>query len=202
MNPITKQPAAAAGIAILKSSLSLLFVLFSYIIFAQPTISSFSPASGPVGTTVTINGSGFNTTPGSNIVFFGPVKATVSAATATQLEVSVPANAGPQPFTVTTGGLTAFSAKPFWIGIPGMDAVSTSGITNDPNRGGTTLYWNSWKTALATTDLNADGKPDLMAGMSNGSMSPYNNTVQRDPPPSYSPALLVPIFQRALLPMR
>jgi hypothetical protein len=40
---------------------------------AGPTISSFSPTSGPVGTTVTITGSGFT---GTTRVLFGVVKAT------------------------------------------------------------------------------------------------------------------------------
>jgi hypothetical protein len=48
-----------------------IIVLFSLNLLAQPTITSFSPASGPVGTTVTINGSNFSSTPANNIVFFG-----------------------------------------------------------------------------------------------------------------------------------
>lgn len=42
---------------------------------AQPVISSFTPAIGTTGTSgttmVTINGSGFSTTAGNNIVFLG-----------------------------------------------------------------------------------------------------------------------------------
>ena len=55
-----------------------------------PKITSFSPASGAVGTTVTIAGTGFNATAASNVVYFGSVKAAVTAASATQLLVRVP----------------------------------------------------------------------------------------------------------------
>lgn len=57
---------------------------------AQPTIAGFSPESGPVGTSVTISGTNFNTTPAQDIVFFGATRANVSAATATSLTVTVP----------------------------------------------------------------------------------------------------------------
>lgn len=42
-----------------------------------PTITSFSPTSGPIGTTATITGTNFNTTAANNIVYFGAVRATV-----------------------------------------------------------------------------------------------------------------------------
>jgi YD repeat-containing protein len=53
----------------------------------------FTPASGPVGTTVLIQGQGFSTTPASNTVQFNGVNATVTAATATTLTVTVPSGA-------------------------------------------------------------------------------------------------------------
>jgi hypothetical protein len=59
-------------------------------VIAVPTISSFTPTSGTVGTTVTITGTNFNTTAGNNSVYFGATKASVSAATATSLTVTVP----------------------------------------------------------------------------------------------------------------
>ncbi len=46
-----------------------------------PVIYSFSPASGVIGNTVTINGANFSSTLTDNAVFFGAVRATVTAAT-------------------------------------------------------------------------------------------------------------------------
>ena len=80
-----------------------------------PTIQTFSPISGPVGTTVTITGTNFSITPANNIVYFGATKATVTAATATQLTVTVPTGATYQPITVTVNGLTAYSNAPFIV---------------------------------------------------------------------------------------
>src|SRR5687767_6882265 len=84
---------------------------FSFKIIAQPTISSFSPASGPVGTSVTITGTNFSATPANNIVYFGPVRATVTNASAGSLTVTAPPGANFQPITVTVNGLTAYSTR-------------------------------------------------------------------------------------------
>src|ERR1044072_5574263 len=130
MKPISICPKLSAYNAIVrKSILSILLVLFAKLVFAQPTISSFSPVSGPPGTVMTITGTGFNTTASSNIVFLGPVKGTVTAATATSLTVTVPANAGYQPFTVTSNNLTAYSAKPFIVALAGMDPLDANTLS-------------------------------------------------------------------------
>src|SRR5690606_6338823 len=58
-------------------------------IISPPVITSFSPASGPIGTTVTITGTKFNAAAANNIVFFGATRATVTAASTASLEVIV-----------------------------------------------------------------------------------------------------------------
>ena len=78
-----------------------------------PTISGFTTNTGPTGTAVTINGSGFSTTPASNTVKFNGVTATVSTSTATALNVTVPASAPAGPVTVTVGGTTTVSPAMF-----------------------------------------------------------------------------------------
>ena len=66
-------------------------------------ITAINPASGSVGSIVTISGSGFSPVPASNQVYFsGNVQAQVTAATATQLTVLVPDNAQTGPVTVTS----------------------------------------------------------------------------------------------------
>ena len=80
-----------------------------------PTIASFTPASGPVGTTVTITGTNFSTTPASNTVMFNGTTATVSASTATSITVTVPSGATTGKITVTVGGNTATSATNFTV---------------------------------------------------------------------------------------
>src|SRR5205085_673688 len=78
-----------------------------------PTVTGFSPPAGPVGTSISITGSGFSATPADNIVYFGATKAVVSAATTTSMTVTVPIGATYQPISVQTYELTGFSYKPF-----------------------------------------------------------------------------------------
>lgn len=132
----------------------LMFV--SSTVFSQPVISSFSPASGTVGTSVTINGSGFSTVAANNIVYFGSVKAQVSTATATSLTVVVPAGSTVQPITVTTAGLTAYSTVPFIATYPGGSSIDLFSFApkNDISSGGEP--GNSF-----ISDLDGDGKPDI-----------------------------------------
>jgi YD repeat-containing protein len=56
----------------------------------QLALIEFLPKSGPVGTSVTIWGSGFSTTPALNGVSFNGTAATVASATANKLVVTVP----------------------------------------------------------------------------------------------------------------
>lgn len=118
------------------------------------TISSFSPSSGPVGTVVTISGSGFNTNTASNIVFFGATMATVSAATANSLTVTVPYGVNYQYITVTnlSTNLTAYSAKPF--------NVTTLCSTASTFAAAVSVQGGSHNVEIYDMDL--DGKPDLI----------------------------------------
>lgn len=79
------------------------------------SITSISPTTAPVGTTITITGTNFSSTPASNSVAFGTAAATVASATPTQLVVTVPAGAG-NPITVTANGQTATYNGQFTIG--------------------------------------------------------------------------------------
>jgi RHS repeat-associated protein len=74
-----------------------------------PTITSFTPTEGPVGTSVTITGTNFDPVPANNTVTFNGVTATVTAATATSLTTTVSAGATTGPITVTTTGGTGTS---------------------------------------------------------------------------------------------
>ena len=79
----------------------------------KPTISSFSPQSAGLGSTITITGTNFSTTAANNVVTINGVTATVTAATATQLSVTVPACSGTGDVKVTVGSTTATAASQF-----------------------------------------------------------------------------------------
>ena len=150
--------------------LSVLFLVFSLNIMAQPVISSFSPSGGVIGTSVTITGSGFNTTAAGNIVYFGATRATVTAATATSLTVTSPAGASYQPISIlnTSNNLTGYSAQPFntifnsGSGQP-ISASSFNALVNFTT--GTNPF-----SIVAVSDIDGDGKPDLIVA------NEYSNT--------------------------
>ncbi|MBI1848221.1 MAG: IPT/TIG domain-containing protein, partial [Candidatus Rokubacteria bacterium] len=81
----------------------------------QLALIEFTPNSGPATTTVTISGTGFSPTAALNVVKFNGVAATVSAATALQLVVKVPAGATTGPISVGVGASTASSREAFTV---------------------------------------------------------------------------------------
>ncbi len=85
------------------------------VIPGMPAITGFSPASGQVGTTVTISGSSFHTTASENLVKFNGVAAAVTGATGTTLTATVPSGATTGPITVTTAQGTGTSAQAFTV---------------------------------------------------------------------------------------
>ncbi len=89
-------------------------------ILARPLIVSLAPEMGSPGSTVMINGEGFDTTPSRNTVSFaraggGTTTAQVSAATATKLTVIVPPDADTGRVTVQTEAGTATSPANFTL---------------------------------------------------------------------------------------
>ena len=88
-------------------------------------VLQFTPASGPVGTTVTIYGTGFSATLASNVVKFNGTTATVLTASTTILTATVPAAATTGPISVTVGGITATSTAPFTVGTAGAPTLSS-----------------------------------------------------------------------------
>lgn len=136
-----------------------LLVLVSQMTLAQvPTISSFTPTSGPVGTTVAITGTGFNAISSLNIVFFGAVRAVVNSGSATLLSVDVPAGANHKAITVLnqSNGLSGSSVMPFIVtfALAGPMSASSFGTAVDFTTGGT-----PYKAAIA--DFDGDLKVDV-----------------------------------------
>jgi len=82
---------------------------------SQVSVLQFTPSHGSVGTTVTIQGTGFSATPSQNSVSFNGLAATVTSATTTRLETSVPSGATTGPISVTTPNGTAASSTSFVV---------------------------------------------------------------------------------------
>ena len=80
-----------------------------------PTITSFTPTSGVIGTQVTITGTNFGTTTAANVVKFGTVTATVSTASATSLVTTVPVGTTTGKISVTVDKKTATSTTDYTV---------------------------------------------------------------------------------------
>src|SRR6267143_833111 len=81
-------------------------------VVSPPTIASFAPTSGVVGTSVTINGTNFT---GTSAVAFNAVSATFTVSSATAIQATVPAGATTGRVSVTTSAGTATSTSNFTI---------------------------------------------------------------------------------------
>jgi Leucine-rich repeat (LRR) protein/sugar lactone lactonase YvrE len=127
-------------------------------LLSPPTITSFAPAAGPVGTLVTITGSNFSPIASSNVVYFGGAKAIIGSASSTQLTATVPDGATYVPITVTTSGLTAFSSEPFNLTFPGVHTVTGNSLAG-------AVSFSSGNGTYGSTlfDLDMDGWLDLIS---------------------------------------
>ncbi|GAB3587594.1 hypothetical protein GCM10027345_38550 [Hymenobacter daeguensis] len=81
-----------------------------------PTITSFTPGGGPVGTVVTILGSNFTGT--TAVAFNGTAAASFTVVSATQMTATVAAGTTTGTITITTPTGTATSATAFVVGAP------------------------------------------------------------------------------------
>src|SRR5437773_1472528 len=84
----------------------------NFTVVPPPAITSFTPMSGRVGTSVTINGTGFT---GATAVTFNGSTASFTLASDTTIQATVPVGATTGPISVTTPGGTTTSANNFTV---------------------------------------------------------------------------------------
>lgn len=152
-----------------------LFITFNCLQGQIPTITSFSPLSGKPGDVITVTGTNFNSTASNNVVFFGAVKATVTAATVNSLTVMVPVGATFAPISIINIGnnLIANSLQNF---IPTF-SPSKANITTSDFSAPIEFASSASPRFMALGDLDGDGKTDLVVAHQNSQiMSVYRNT--------------------------
>jgi RHS repeat-associated protein len=129
-----------------------------------PTITSFSPASGPVGTVVSVTGTNFSTTASANIVKFNGTTASVTASTTTSLTTAVPAGTTAGPITVTVGGQTAASASSFTV-LAITTFTPTNGVVGDP----VTISGTGFGSVPTANSVAFNGAPAIVGSNSTAS---------------------------------
>src|SRR5436309_1842510 len=80
-----------------------------FLFAANPTISSLSPTSGGVGTSVTINGSNFGSKQGTSTVKFNGTTATPTSWSTGKIVAPVPSGATTGGVVVTVSGIASNS---------------------------------------------------------------------------------------------
>jgi len=122
---------------------------------SQVSIIEFTPNNGPVGTAVTIYGTGFSTTPSQNTVTFNGLTGTVTSSTATQIVTSVPTGGSTGPISVTAPSGSATSSAPFTV-TSSSNATTITGFSPTVGAPGTTVTITGtkfdttpWKNAVA-----------------------------------------------------
>lgn len=110
---VTVPAGAATGKISVKISNHTVESTQTFEVIADLSVTSFSPARGIAGASVTITGTGFSATASENEVTFNGVAATVTNATATALTVTVPSTAATGKISVTAYAHTVQSADAF-----------------------------------------------------------------------------------------
>jgi hypothetical protein len=110
----TIPPGAQTGLVTVTTGSTTLNSLQSF--YVLPNITGFSPPSGPVGTAVTITGTGWSQKYSQTIeVRFGSIIAKFTINSNTQLTATVPNGAVTAPIYITTADGTAVSATDFTV---------------------------------------------------------------------------------------
>jgi hypothetical protein len=164
-----------------------------------PTITSFTPTSGPVGTSVVITGTGFT---GATSVTFNGVSAAFIFNSDVQITATVPASATTGPIRVMTPGGTATSSTNFTVPGPTITSfsptrgpVGTTVVITGTGLTGTTSVKFNGVTATFTVNSNTRITATVPTGATTGpiavttpsgtatSSTNFTVTVQTPPPP-------------------
>jgi len=148
----------------------------AFTVVAVPTISSFSPATGAVGSSVTLTGTALT---GASAVKFNGVAATYTVVSATSVTATVPVGATTGKVSVTTPGGTASSSSSFTVvAAPAITSLSpTSGsvgtsvtISGSGLSGTTAVTFNGVKATFKVASTGTSVTTTVPTGATTGSV--------------------------------
>jgi hypothetical protein len=125
----------------------------SFTVLPTPSITSVTPTSGAVGTSVTIAGTNFGSTQGTSAVSFNGTAATGTSWSSSSITVAVPSGATTGSVTVTVGGVTS-NGITFTVQSGGF--VATSGQMEAARYGQTATQLTNGQVLIAG-GMNSSG---------------------------------------------
>jgi YD repeat-containing protein len=135
------------------------------------SIVEFTPDSGPTGTSVTITGTGFSTTPSQNTVTFNDVPASVASSTENHIIAAVPAGASSGTVGITTPSGSASSTTSFIVGASVVPTIT--GLTPGVGAAGTavTVSGTNFDAIAANNRVKFSGTHAAVSSSSSSSIS-------------------------------
>jgi hypothetical protein len=131
---------------------------------AAPNITSISPASGAVATSVTIKGTGFGSTQGTNTVSFNGVSGVPTSWSATQIKLPVPASATTGSVVVTASGTVSNGVN---FTVPGTGpSVTSLSPSSGPVGASVTIAGTNFGTTQGASTVTFNGTAVTAAGWS------------------------------------
>ncbi|HEV2989476.1 MAG TPA: IPT/TIG domain-containing protein, partial [Candidatus Angelobacter sp.] len=134
-------------------------VLLSFVVltaYATPAITGISPASGPVGSSVTISGSGFGSSQGASTISLNSTNVSVMSWSDSTIIAVVPTGASSGPFSVSVGGQaansTTFTVTALPSGWSQADVGSTGVSGSGTYANGTFTVQGAGQQIWGTTD--------------------------------------------------
>lgn len=161
----------------IRKLLFLSLILLNLSAIAQvPVITSFSPASGTVGTVVTIVGENFFI--GNTAVFFGGVQGSIESSSTTTIKVKVPAGSQYSPITIInlSNGLQVRSALPFLTTFNEGDVKSFTTKSFEISNIYSSYGGVEIGADIKIADLDGDGKLDIAVLNTNETINIFRNT--------------------------
>ena len=148
-----------------------------------PTVTGFSPTSGPVGTPVVLTGTGFT---GTTNVRFDGTKATFSVDSDSQITATVPTGAARGTIRITTPGGPVVTSSKFTVTAPGVPAITgfspasgrvqtTVVITGSGFTDGTTVQFNGIDAWVVIVDSDAQIRATVPVGATSGKIRVANS---------------------------
>ena len=126
----------------------------SFTVLPIPSITTLSPTSGPVGTSVTITGVNFGATQGTSTVTFNGTAATPTSWSATSIVVPVPSGATTGNVVVTVGGVPSNGVS---FTVTATPSITTLSPTSGPVGTSMTITGANFGTTQGTSTVTFNG---------------------------------------------